>query len=148
MSHTSCGSLEWNEYLTDSTLAYVNQAGPCGTDNTGNTPDGYSLVDYFLVNFDEWGYTSFGMLYGSYYLQNPQNVVSAILTQMGEEYLFNCYYDQIGLGCSCSSVDTFTCAYILSSDLTENESDIAADWMPLYSQENCSLLCSNSGESE
>jgi hypothetical protein len=143
MAHTSCSSLHWNNNLVDASLSYINEAGPCGSDNTGNTPDGYSLVDYFLVNFEEWGYTSFGMLYGSYYLQNPENVVSAIITQMGDEYLFNCYYDQFGIGCSCSSSDTFTCAYIMSSDLSENEHDLESEWLPLYSEENCSLLCTS-----
>ena len=141
MSHTSCSNLNFNQELSYTWLAYVNEAGPCGTDDEATTPLNFTLMDYFLTNFDAWGYSTFGMLYGSYYLQDPHNIVSAIITQMGDQYLFNCYYDQMGIGCSCSSENHLTCAYIISSQLTPNPDILTEQWMPMYEIDECSLLC-------
>lgn len=81
------------------------------------------------------------MLYGDYYNQDPQNIVSAIITQMGDEYLFDCYYNRFAIGCSCSSANTLTCGYILSRDLDPVDETLDVNWLPIHDTNNCGTLC-------
>lgn len=100
------------------------------------------MVDYFLNYLDNWGYSVFGILWGDYYAQDIQNVVDAIILQMGDVQLFNDYYNSFAIGCSCSVADGFVCSYVLSSQVTRADDVDTAAWNVLLPQDQCGTLCS------
>jgi hypothetical protein len=97
-SHKSVQKLDWDDSLAKSSIAYVNNYGQCGGADNGKTTNGRTFADYFQVLVSDYGYTVFGVLYGDYYIKSVQNVVDSIILQMGEEHLFNNYYNKFGMG--------------------------------------------------
>lgn len=99
-AHKPVDSLDWDDTLTKVCLAYVNEYGSCGGTADGRTIHGNNVVDYFEVFVDTWGHTTFGLLYGDYYLQSAQKIVDNIVLEIGDSYLFNGGNKQFGIGCS------------------------------------------------
>ena len=149
-SHKSVGNLDWDDTLAKASIAYVNNFGQWGGSDDGKTTNGRTFAEYFQAMASDYGYSVFGVLYGNYYIKSVQNVLDSIILQMGEEHLFNSYYNKFGMGWSWDIKDGFIWGYILSKDVDRN-GDIDGskiNWSPVITQDTWSMLWANNNDAE